>query len=77
MNTKLRQTAKKYFEKAFYNMMNSTVFGKTLENVRKHRNMKLPTKERRRNVLVLEPNYHTTKFFTESLLAIKMRKTLI
>ena len=43
--------------------------------MRKHRNIKIVTTERRRNYLVSELNYHTTKFFTESLLAIKMRKT--
>ena len=57
--------------------MNNAVFGKTMENLRKHRNIKLVTTERRRNYLVSEPNYHTTKFFTENLLAIEMRKTLI
>ena len=49
---------------------------KTIENVRRHRNIKLVT-ERRRNYLVSEPNYHTTKFFTENLLTIAMRKTQI
>ena len=48
-----------------------------MENVRKHRNIKLVTTESRRNYLVSEPNYHTTKFFTENLLAIEMRKTKI
>ena len=57
--------------------MNNAFFGKTMENLRKHRNIKLVTTERRRNYLVSEPNYHTTKFFTENLLAIEMRKTLI
>ena len=57
--------------------MNNAVFGKTIENVRKNRNIKLLETERRRNYLVTEPNYHTTKFFTESLLAIEMRKTQI
>ena len=57
--------------------MNNAVFGKTMEKVRKHRNIKLVTPERRRNYLVSEPNYHTTKFFTENLLAIEMRKTQI
>ena len=56
--------------------MNNAVFRKTMENVRKHRNIKLVTTERR-NYLVSEPNYHTTKFFTENLLAIEMRKNQI
>ena len=57
--------------------MNNAVFGKTMENVRKHRDIKLVTTKRRRNYLVSDPNYHTTKFFTENLLAIEMRKTKI
>ena len=77
MNTELRQKAKNYFEKDFFKLMNNAVFGKTMENVRKHRDIKLVTTERRRNYLVSEPNYHTTKFFTENLLAIEMRKTQI
>ena len=54
--------------------MNNAVFRKTMENVRKHSDIKLVTTERRRNYLVSEPNYHTTNFFTENLLAIKMKK---
>ena len=57
--------------------MNNGDFGKTMKNVRKYRNIKLVTTERRRNYLVWEPNYHTTKFFTETLLAIEIRKTQI
>ena len=57
--------------------MNNEVFGKTMENVRKHKDIKLATTERRRNYLVSEPNYHTTKFFTEILLAIEIKKTKI
>ena len=52
--------------------MNNVVFGKTMENVRKHRYITLFTTERRRNYLVSEPKYHTTKFFTEHLLAIEV-----
>ena len=48
-----------------------------MENVRKHRHVKLGTTERRRNYLVSEPNYHTTKFFTENILAIETRKIQI
>ena len=47
--------------------MNNAIFGKIMENVRKHRDIKLVTTERRRNYLVSEPNYHTTKVFTEHL----------
>ena len=57
--------------------MNYAVFAKTMENVRRHRNITLVTTERRRNYLVSEPNYHTTKFFTENLLATEMEKTQI
>ena len=54
--------------------MNSAVFGKTIENVRKYRDIKLVTTERRRNYLASELNYHITRFFTENLLAIEMQK---
>ena len=57
--------------------MNNAVFGKTMENMREHRDIKFVTTEIRRNYLVSEPNYHTTKFFTEYLLAIEMKKTEI
>ena len=53
--------------------MNNAVFGKTIENVRKHRDIKLVTIERRRNYLLSEPNYHTTKFFAENVLAIEIK----
>ena len=54
--------------------MNNAVFGKSMENVRKHRDIKFVTTEKRRNYLVSETNYHITKFFTEKLLAIEMKK---
>ena len=77
MNNKLRTEANNDFEKDFFKLLNNTVFGKTMENVRKHKDIKLVTTERRRNYLVSEPNYHTTKFFTEHMLAIEMKKTEI
>ena len=52
--------------------MNNTFFGKTMNNVRKHRDVKLVSTERRRNYLVSESNYHTTKLFTEDLLAMEI-----
>ena len=55
--------------------MNNSVFGKTMENVRKRRDIKLVTTDKKkRNKLVSEPNQHTTKRFSENLLAIKMKK---
>ena len=58
--------------------MNKAVFEKNIENVRKYRVIKLVTIKKKRNYLVLvsEPNYHTTKFFAENLLAIEMKKTV-
>ena len=55
--------------------MNIAVFGKTMENVRKHRDIKLVTTDKRRNELVSELNYHTTERFSENLLAIEMKET--
>ena len=77
MNTKKRKEAKNEFEKDFFKLMNNAVFGKTMENVRKHRDIKLVTTDKRRNLLVLEPNYHTTKYFSGNLLEIEMKKTKV
>ena len=54
--------------------MNNSVFGKTMESVRKHRDIKLATISKRRRYLVSEPNYHATKWLSENLLAIEMWK---
>ena len=77
MNTEKRTEAKNDFEKDSFKLMNNTVFGKTVENVREHRDIKLVTTDKRRNRLVSEPNYHTTKWFSEKLLAIQMKKTKV
>ena len=54
------------------------VSGKTMENVRKLRDTKFGTRERRRNYLVSEPNYHTTKLFTKKLISNRnLKKTEI
>ena len=74
MNAYLRKNAKSDLEKDFFKLMNNAVYGKTKENVIKHRDIKLVTTKRRRNYLVSEPNYNTTKFFTDHLLAIEMEK---
>ena len=55
----------------FLKLMINTVFGKTMENLREQRDIKLATTE---NYLALEPSYHTTEFFTEHLLAIEIKK---
>ena len=75
MNTKLRKEAKNEFEKDFFKLMNNSVFRKTLENVRKHGDIKLVTTEEKRIKLVSERNYHTTKHFSDNLLAIEIKKT--
>ena len=74
MNTKLRQKAKSNFEEDFFRLMNKAAFGKNMENLRKHREIKLVATERRRNYLVSEQNYHTMKVLTENLLAIKIKR---
>ena len=77
MNTKLRKEPKNEFEKDFFKLMNNSVFEKTMENVRKHRDIKLMTTEEKRIKLLSEPNYHTRKQFSENLLAIEMKKTKV
>ena len=75
MNPKSRTEAKNDFQKDFFKLMNNVVFGKTMENVRKHKNMKLViTDKKRRNQLVSEPTYHATKYFSEDLSATEMKK---
>ena len=74
MNTELRKKAQNEFEKNFFKLMNNSVFGKTMENVRKHRDIKLVATDEKRNKLVLEPNYHTTKRFSENLFTIEKKK---
>ena len=76
MNTKLRTDAKNDFERDFFKLMNNSVFGKTMENVRNRRDIKLVTNDERRNKLVSELNYHTTMQFSENLMAIELKKTV-
>ena len=72
-----KNEAKNDLEKDFFKLMNNSVFRKTMENVRNHRDIKLVTNNDRRNKLVSEPNYHTATHFSEKLLAIEMKKTNI
>ena len=77
MNTELRKKTQNEFEKDFFKLMNTYVFGKTVENVRNHRDTKLVTSDKRRKRLVSEPNYHSHKKFSEHLMAIEMKKTRV
>ena len=70
MNTKQREKAKNNFEKVLFKLVNAgnavnAVFRKTMKNERKHKNIKPATRVKRRNYIVLEPNFHTTKFYTK------------
>ena len=76
-NTDLRTKASNEFEKDFFKLMNNAVFGKTMENVRKHRNIKLVRNDNKRNKLVSEPNYHTMKLIDEDLAIIEMKNTRV
>ena len=60
--------------KTILRLMNNAVFRKTIEYVKKRRHFKLTKTETRRNYLASKPNYHTTSFFPENLLAIQMKK---
>ena len=77
MNIDLRKEAKDDFKTIFSKLMINAVFGKPMENVRKHRDIKLVTTNKRRNQLVSQPNYHAIKWFSKNLVAIEMRKTKV
>ena len=77
-NTELRKKATNDFEKDFFKLMNNAVFGKTMENVRKHRDIKLVKTDKKRNQLVSEPNYHAMKLIDDDNLAIiEMKKVKV
>ena len=77
MNTELRKSAKNESEKDFYKLKINSIYGKTVQNDRKHRDIKLVTAEYKRNKLALEPNYHSTKCISKHLLVMEMKKTKI
>ena len=77
VNAELRKKASNDFEKDFFKLMNNAVFGKTMENVRKHGDIKLVRTDCKRNKLVSEPNYHTMKLTEENLSIIEMKKVKV
>ena len=77
MNTELRKAAKNDFEKDLFKLMNNSVFGKTMENIRNHRDIKLVTTDKKRNKLVSEPNYHTINLILEYLSITEMKETKV
>ena len=80
MNTelaKIRKLAKNDFEKDLFKLMNNSVFGKTMENIRKHRDIKLVTTDKKRSKFISEPNYHTINLISENLSIIGMKKTKV
>ena len=77
MNTELRKVVGNGFEKGFYKLINNAVFGKTIENVRKHRDIKLVTADKKSSKLVSEPNYHTMNYISEDLSIIEMKRTKV
>ena len=74
MNTELRKNAKNDFQKEFFKLMINSVFGKTIENARNHRDIKLVTSYKRKSILASEPNYHSTKYISNDLLIMEMKK---
>ena len=74
MNTELRKKASNDFEKDFFKLINNAAFGKTMENVRKHRDIELVKTDHKRNKLVSEPNYHTINLISENISIIEMKK---
>ena len=77
MNAELRKLVKDDFEKDLFKLMNNAVFGKTMENIRKHRDIKLVTTDKKRNKLISEPNYHTMNYISEDLSIMEMNKTRV
>ena len=77
INTELKKNAENEFEKNFFKLMNNYVFGKTMENVGNHRDIKIVTSDKRRKRLVSEPNYHSHKKLPDHLMAIEMKKTRV
>ena len=77
LNTKLRTIATNDFEKDFFKLMNNSVFGKTMENVRKHRNINLVTSNKIYRKNVMKPNFKSSVCFSENLMGMEMGKVKV
>ena len=77
LNTELRKNAKNEFEKDFYKLKINSIYGKAVQNDRKHRDFRLATTEAKRYKLASEPNYHSTKCISKHLLVLEMKKTKV
>ena len=75
MNTELRKNAQNGFEKDFYALKINSIYGKTVQNDRKHSDIRLVTTEAKRNKFASEPNYDSTKCISKNLLVMEMKKT--
>ena len=74
LNTRLRKDAKNEFEKDFFKLMNNSVFGKTMENIRNHKDMKLVTSDKKYLKYVMKPNFKDGHPFSQHLFAVEMGK---
>ena len=74
MNAKLRAEAKNDFEKDFLKLMNNSHFGKTMQNLRKHRDIELVISDKGRNQLVSERNYHNNKMVFRKIISSRNEK---
>ena len=75
LNTRLRKDAKNEFEKDFFKLMNNSVFGKTMENIRNHKDMKLVTSDKKYLKHIMKPNFNDGHPFSKHLFAVEMGKT--
>ena len=75
LNTQLGTGASSEFEKDFFKLMNNSVFGKTMENIRNRVDVRFRTSEKSADKLAAKPNYERTTVFSEDLIAVHMRKT--
>ena len=74
-NTQLRTKATNDFEKDFFKLMNNTVFGKTMENIKKHRNIKLVTSRESYLKIVMKPNFKSGVLFGKNLMGCEMARS--